>query len=76
MVTNLRQYFLGKVELASNLLEMNHKISVYNVDWRVVIHLLLALIVHCRYVFFSKVLHKYNLTLLGDHMSRYSAISQ
>ena len=31
MVTNLRKYFLGKVGLASNLLEMNHKISFYNV---------------------------------------------
>ena len=72
MVTNLRQYFLGKVGLASNLLEMNHKISVYNVDWRVVIRLLLALVVHCSMVFCSK----YNITLLGDHMSRYSSVSQ
>ena len=44
--------FGGKeVGLASNLLEMNHKISVYSVDWRAVIHLLLALIVQCRYGF-------------------------
>ena len=50
--------------------EMNHKISVYCVDWRVLIQLLLALIVQCRYVFFcSKVHHRYNITLLGDHMS-------
>ena len=39
--------FRGKVGLASNLLEMNHKISVDNVDERGVIHLLLALIVQC-----------------------------
>ena len=38
--------------LASNLLEMNHKISVYYVDLRVVTHLLLALILQCRYGFF------------------------
>lgn len=34
--------------------EMNHKISVYyNVDWRVVIHPFLALIVQCRYGLFA-----------------------
>ena len=34
--------------------EMNHKISVYyNVDWRVVIHPFLALIVKCRYGLFA-----------------------
>ena len=33
----------GDGGLVSNLLEMNHKISVYYVDWRIVIHLLLAL---------------------------------
>ena len=38
---------------ASNLLEMSHKIFVYYVDWRVVIHLLLALIVHLGMVFFA-----------------------
>ena len=33
MVTNFRQYFFwGKVGLASNLLEMSHKISVNCVD--------------------------------------------
>ena len=46
-VTNGHQFlvifFSGKVGLISNLLEMNHKISVYYVDWRIVIHLLLAL---------------------------------
>ena len=39
--------------LASNLLETNHKISDYYVDKRIVIHLLLALIVQCRYGFFA-----------------------
>ena len=54
MVTNFRQYFLGgKVGLASNLVEMSHKISVNYVDKRIAIHLLLALIVHCTYVFCS-----------------------
>ena len=63
--------------LASNLLEINHKISVYYIEGRVVSDLLLALIVQCRYVFFcSKVLHRYNFTLLGDHMSRYSSVWQ
>ena len=64
-----------KVGLASNLLEMNNKISVYSVDWRAVIHLLLALIVQCRYGFFhSKVLDRYSITLLGDPMSRYGSV--
>ena len=43
----------GMVGLATNLIEMNHKISVYYVKWGVVIHLVLALIVQCRYVFFA-----------------------
>ena len=43
----------GKARLASSSLEMNHKICVDYVDWRVVIHLLLALIVQCRYGFFA-----------------------
>ena len=43
----------GMVGLAINLIEMNHKISVYYVKWGVVIHLVLALIVQCRYVFFA-----------------------
>ena len=38
------------MELVSILLDINNKISVYYVEWRVVIHLLLALIVQCRYV--------------------------
>ena len=50
MVTNLRQYFFGGPG-ASNFLEMNHKISVCYVDWGVIIHLLLALIVQCRFFF-------------------------
>ena len=41
------------VGLVINLIEMNHKISVYYVKWGVVIHLVLALIVQCRYVFFA-----------------------
>ena len=42
------------VGLAINLIEMNHKISVYYVKWGgVVIHLVLALIVQFRYVFFA-----------------------
>ena len=56
---------------------MNHKISIYYVEQRVVIHLLLALIVQCWYVFFcSKGLHRHNITLLGVHMSRYSSVCQ
>ena len=43
----------GMVGLAITLIEMNHKISVYYVKWGVVIHLVLALIVQCRYVFFA-----------------------
>ena len=43
----------GKVGLAINLIEMNHKISVYYVEWGVVIHLVLAFIVLCRYVVFA-----------------------
>ena len=46
-------FFWRKVGLASNSLEMNRKISVYYVDQRIVIHLLLALIVQCRYGFFA-----------------------
>ena len=75
MVTNFGQYFFfegEKVGLESNSLVMNHKISVYYVDWGVVIRLLLALVVQCRFFFCSKVLHRYNDTLLSDHMSRYS----
>ena len=61
--------------LGSNLLEMKHKISAYCVEWRVVSYLLLALIVPCWYIFFcSKVLHRHNITLLGDHVSRYSSV--
>ena len=57
------KFFGGKVGLASNLLQMNHKISIYYVEWRVVIHLLLTLIVQCWYVFFySKGLHRHNIT--------------
>ena len=59
--------------LAISLIEMNHRFSVYYLEWRVVIHLLLALIIQCIGMFFffcSKVLHRYNITLLGDHMSR------
>ena len=66
----------GKVGLAINLIEMNHKISVYYVEWRVVIHLVLAFVVLCRCLFCSKVLHRYNITLLDDHMSRYSSVCQ
>ena len=40
-------FFGGKMGLASNLLKMNYKISVYHVEGRVVIHRLLALIVQC-----------------------------
>ena len=70
-------FFWGKVGLVSNLFQMNHKISIYYVEWRVVIHLLLALIVQCWYVFFcSKGLHRHNITLLGVHMSRYSSVCQ
>lgn len=78
MVTNLRQYLLrGEIGLASNLLEINYKISVYCIEGKIVIHLLLGLIVQCRYVFFcSKVLHRYYITLLDDHMSRYSSVCQ
>ena len=63
------------MRLVSNLLQMNHKISIYYVEWKVVIHLLLALIVQCWYVLFcSKGLHRHNITLLGVHMSRYSSV--
>lgn len=56
---------------------MNHKISIYYVEWKVVIHLLLALIVQCWYVFFcSKGLYRHNITLLGVHLSRYSSVCQ
>ena len=53
MVNNFRQYFFlgGEVGLARRLLEMNQKISVHCVDSRIVIHLLVAFIVHCRFGF-------------------------
>ena len=78
MVTNFRQYFFGgKVGLASNLLEISHKISVYYIDWRIFIHLLLALIVHCRYVFFLLLsFAQIQFTLLDDHMARYGLVCQ
>ena len=82
IVTNFRQFFFwgggeGKVGLAINLPEMNHQISVYFIEWKVVIHLDTALIVQCRYVLFcSKVFHRYNIALLVDHISRYSSVCQ
>ena len=72
MVTNLRKYFLGKVGLASNLLEMNHKISFYNVIGGLSSTYFWPLLYIVGMVFCSK----YNITLLGDHMSRYSSVSQ
>ena len=59
------------------LLEMNHKISVYNVDRRVVINLLLALIVQCRYGFllqsFAQI--QYHTFGIGQYANRYAKAS-
>ena len=73
----------GKVGLAINLIEMNHKISVYYVEWRVVIHLVLAFVILCRYVFFAlkfctdTILHFWMTTCQGivQYANRYTKAS-
>ena len=74
----------GMVGLAINLIEMNHKISVYYVKWGVVIHLVLALIVQLRYVFFAPkfctdtILHFWVTTCQGivQYAYRYTKASE
>ena len=73
----------GEVGLASILLEVTPKDSLYYVDWRVVIHLLLALIVQCGYVSFAlkfctdTILHFWVTTCQGivQYANRYTKAS-